>query len=235
MAGRLFVDFCGEERALVSGDSMTFGRSGDLVVDDNPYLHRLLGRFVDRDGVWWLDHLGRRTPLLVRDANGPSTATVAPGTSVALTRGEFVLSFSAGPTNYEVLGALEEHEWAIDLMGPEGLAGTRTLEWGHVELNPDQRLLLLVMCERRLVDPSDVDAPLVSNRQGAARLGWSLSKFNRKLDHLCEKLHRAGVAGVHGGIGASAADRRRRLVEHALEAQLVARDELPLIDRAAAA
>lgn len=235
MAGRLFVDFCGEERALAPGDSLTFGRCSDLVIDDNPYLHRRLGRIVERDGVWWLEHLGRRTPLVLRDANGSSTATVAPGSSLALTHGEFVLSFSAGPTNYEVLGALEEHEWAIDLMGPEGLSGTRTLEWGRVELNADQRLLLLVMCERRLLDPSDLDAPTITNRQGAARLGWSLSKFNRKLDHLCEKLHRAGVAGVHGGVGQTATDRRRLLVEHALEAQLVTVDDLPLIDRVDAA
>lgn len=230
MVGRLFVDFCGEERALAPGEELTFGRSGALEIDDNPYLHRLLGRFVARDGVWWLDHLGTRTPIAVRDAHGPSTATVAPGTCAALTHGEFSVSFSAGPTNYEVLGALEEDEWAIDLLGPEGLAGTRTLEWGRVELNADQRLLLLAMCERPLLDPGAVDAPLPTNRQGAARLGWSLPKFNRKLDHLCEKLHRAGVLGVHGGIGATAADRRRRLVEHGLEARLVTPDDLPLLD-----
>lgn len=230
MTGTLFVDFCGEERAVAPGGELTFGRSGGLEIDDNPYLHRLLGRFVERDGVWWLEHLGSRVPLQVRDANGPSSALIAPGTSAALTHGEFVLTFSAGPTNYELLGALETDEWAIDLLGPDGLAGTRTLEWGRVELNGDQRLLLLAMCERRLIDPSAVDAPIIANRRGAARLGWSLPKFNRKLDHLCEKLHRAGVAGVHGGLGAGAADRRRRLVEHALEARLVNPDDLALLD-----
>jgi hypothetical protein len=235
MTGRLFVDFCGEERALAPDGELTFGRAGDLEIDDNPYLHRLLGRFVPRDGVWWLDHLGTRTPLSVRDTHGPSAATVAPGTSLALTHGEFVVSFSAGPTNYELLGATEEHEWAIDLLGAEGLAGTRTLEWGRVELNADQRLLLLAMCEHRLVDPGALDGALPTNRQGAARLGWSLPKFNRKLDHLCEKLHRAGVAGVHGGAGASALDRRRRLVDHVLEAGLVAPSELPLLDEERAA
>jgi hypothetical protein len=235
MAGRLFVDFCGEERALTPSATLTFGRAGALEIDDNPYLHRLLGRFVARDGVWWLDHLGTRSPLTVRDAHGPSSATVAPGTSAVLTHGEFVVSFTAGPTNYELLGALEEHEWAIDLLGPEGLGGTRTLEWGRVELNADQQLLLLAMCEQRLVDPAAVESPLPTNRQGAARLGWSLPKFNRKLDHLCEKLHRAGVAGVHGGIGASAADRRRRLVEHALEVGLVTSASLPLLDATASA
>ncbi len=223
------MDFCGEERALDPGDELTFGRSGTLEIDDNPYLHRLLGRFVSRDGVWWLEHLGSRVPMVLRDANGPSSSTIAPGTSVALTHGEFVLCFAAGPTTYEVLGALETDEWAIDLLGPDGLAGTRTLEWGRVELNDDQLLLLVAMCEQRLADPSVTDVAVIANRVGAARLGWSLPKFNRKLDHLCEKLHRAGVAGVHGGVGASAADRRHRLVEHALEARLVTPEDLDLL------
>lgn len=43
MTTRLFVDFCGEERALAPGDSLTFGRSAELCIDDNPYLHRVLG------------------------------------------------------------------------------------------------------------------------------------------------------------------------------------------------
>lgn len=229
MTGQLYLDYCGEERALGADDVMSFGRDADLCVDDNPYLHRVLGRFVARDGVWWLEHRGSRTPIVVRDAHGPSSAHLAPGTSLALTHGEFVVAFSAGPTHYELLGALEEHEWAIDLLGVEGLAGTRTLEWGRVELNEDQRLLLVAMCARRLADPAATDAPLPSNRQGAARLGWSLPKFNRKLDHLCEKLHRAGVAGVHGVAGLSAVDRRRRVVDHALEARLVTAEDLALL------
>lgn len=227
--GRLLVDFCGEEHVVAPGQELCFGRAATLAVDDNPYLHRVLGRFVDRGGVWWLDHLADRTPIVVRDAHGPSTATVAPRSSTALSHGEFVLTFSAGPTNYELLGTLESQEWAIDLLGPDGLDGTRTLDWGRVELNPDQRLLLVAMCEPRLRDPAASDAPVPANRAGAARLGWSTSKFNRKLDHLCEKLARAGVSGVHGAAGASALDRRRRVVDHAIELGLVTSEDLALL------
>lgn len=230
MAGRLFVDFCGEEHVVDPDGELTFGRSAALDLDDNPYLHRLLGRFVDRRGVWWMDHLGDRTPMVLRDANGPSSSMVAPGSSVALSHGEFVVSFRAGPTRYELLGALEESEWAIDLLGPEGLEGTRTLEWGRVELNPDQRLLLVAMCEAQLRDPAAWDSPVPANRAGAARLGWSLSKFTRKLDHLCEKLARAGVAGVLGDPSSSAVDRRRHLVDHAVQAGLVTVADLDLLD-----
>jgi hypothetical protein len=230
MSGSLFIDFCGEEHVVEPGGRLTFGRSGDLAIDDNPYLHRLLGCFEERSGVWWLAHLGSRTPLTLRDVHGQSAANVAPGSSIAVSYGEFALNFAAGPTNYEVLGALEAQTWAIDLLGPEGLAGTRTLEWGRVELNEDQRLLLVAMCEPRLRDPAGTDLAPPANRAGAARLGWSLPKFNRKLDHLCEKVARAGVTGVHGDTGAFALDRRRRLVDHALHAGLVTADDLQLLD-----
>ncbi len=99
----------------------------------------------------------------------------------------------------------------------------------RVELNADQRLLLVAMCESRLVEPRFAWGPLITNRQGAARLGWSLPKFNRKLDHLCEKLHRAGVAGVHGAAGDNALDRRVHLVQHALSAPLVGVGDLALL------
>lgn len=72
--------------------------------------------------------------------------------------------------------------------------------------------------------PADQWAPIPSNRECAAALGWTLSKFNRKLDHLCDKLHRAGVRGMRGDLGLSATDRRRVLVEHVVRSGLLERD-----------
>ena len=234
MGGRLYLDFCGDELVLEPGGSLTFGRCADLVVDDNPYLHRRLGRFVDRGGVWCLEHTARSTPIVVLDSNGPLASTVAPGSALAIVHGEFSVSFSAGRASYELLGGLEDHEWQLDLLGAQGVEGTTTLDWGRVELNDDQRLLLVALCEARLRDPRRTRSAPPANRAAAARLGWSLAKFNRKLDHLCEKLHRAGVPGVHGGVGASAADRRRNLVEHALLSALVDQRDLALLDDLAA-
>jgi hypothetical protein len=61
----------------------------------------------------------------------------------------------------------------------------------------------------------------------AVRLGWPLTKFNRKLDYLCLRLTKAGVRGLQGGRGAEATNRRWRLVEHAVAARLVNLDDLP--------
>src|SRR5690606_1784466 len=50
---RLVVDLVGERHEVEQDQAFTFGRAGDLVVDDsNPYLHRILGRFTWHDG-WW--------------------------------------------------------------------------------------------------------------------------------------------------------------------------------------
>ena len=50
-----------------------------------------------------------------------------------------------------------------------------------------------------------------------------------------DKLDRIGVPGMRGGARAYATNRRVRLVEHAIAARLVTRDDLPLLDSEAAA
>ena len=229
--GRLYLEFCGEDHTLNPGESLTFGRSAELVIDENPYMHRILGRFVEQGHHWCIQNLGRSISFTVKDSVGMSSALVAPNSSAALLHGEFTCGFVAGPTRYELSGGLEGFEWDTDLLGEEGVQGTQTMDWGRVELNDDQRLLLLAMCEQRLLDPRTDHTQPPSNRQGAARLGWSLTEFNRKLDHLCEKLHRAGIPNVHGAMGANAMDRRGHLIDHALHVQLVTASELHLIDR----
>lgn len=232
MTQNLYLEFCGEEITLTPEQSLTFGRVGDLVIDENPYMHRVVGRFTYSGGGWLVENNSRTRSLEVRDQAGPSSAVAAPGAAVGLVFGEFTCGFSAGPTRYEICGSLEEFEWETDLLGPDGLSGTATIDWGRVELNQEQHLLLLAMCEESLMNPSGWTSGVISNRQGAQRLGWSITKFNRKLDHLCEKLQRAGVQGLHGDLSFSAIDRRRLIVEHALRVPLVSVEELGLLDLA---
>lgn len=228
---QLYLEFCGEEIVLDPSESLTFGRSADLVIDENPYMHRVVGRFHNRAGVWWLKNRSRRQVIELADVSGPSSLVLAPGRSASVLYGEFTCRFSAGPTPYELNGALESYEWEKDIFGGDVADAVETIDWGRVDLNPDQRLLLLVLCEQYLLDPGAVDAPMIPNRAAAHRLGWSITKFNRKLDHLCEKLQRAGVSGVRGDVAGNAIDRRRRVVEHALTTVLVTVEDLAELDR----
>ena len=56
-----------------------------------------------------------------------------------------------------------------------------------------------------------------------------MTRFNRKLDNVCQKLADAGTRGLHGGVGRVASNRKARLVEHALSTKLVVEEDLGLI------
>ena len=100
-----------------------------------------------------------------------------------------------------------------------------TIALGDLLLTDEQRLLLLALAEGTLRDPHSNDE-LPTNRAVARRLGWSITKFNRKLDNLCNRFSKLGVGGLRGSIDQLATDRRRRLVEHAVESGLIARSQL---------
>ena len=68
----------------------------------------------------------------------------------------------------------------------------------------------------------------------AARLGWTPTKFNRKLDNVCDKLTKLGVRGLHGDAARLATSRKARLVEYALATQLVTAADLALLPDASA-
>ena len=104
-----------------------------------------------------------------------------------------------------------------------------TIALGDLLLTDEQRLLLLALGKTTLLDPHSADE-LPTNRAVARRLGWSITKFNRKLDNLCNRFTKLGVGGLRGWIDQLATDRRRRLVEHAVESGLITRsmlDRLP--------
>lgn len=228
-ADDLIVDFLGEEYAVGRDDQFSFGRSADLAVDDNPHLHRRLGLFDHAEGMWWLHNVGSALSIEVVDRNSPSRLTLAPGATMALVFEEAALRFQAGATTYEL--TIDVPLSPPDAGDPDGRAlvdGAPTVTGTELSFTPDQLRCMLALAERRLLDPSAVDLP--TNKAAAARLGWKLTKFNRKLDNVCTKVGRAGVSGLHGGVGALATKRRERLVEFALSAKLITAGDLVLLD-----
>lgn len=231
-AGALVVEFCGEEHRVL--DRLTVGRSAELEIDENPYLHRVVFELVHDDQRWWLRNVGGRLVLRVRTEPDGSTAVVAPGSALALVAPRFTVRFAAGPSTYEVEGVVELLERDHDLRGPGAVgSGPRTLEWGSIELNPEQRLLVLALCEPLLLDPDEGRVP--AQRAVARRLGWTFTKYHRKLDNLCLKLARAGVQGLHGDLAEFATERRQRLAAHAITCGWVTVADLAELDAGASA
>jgi hypothetical protein len=229
----LYVDFIGEVATVKPGEELTFGRQADLHIDDNRHLHRVLGRFWSRGDAWWLTNEGRSITIQIADADSRSSVQLAPGSEIALSFPNSVLRFRAGVTDYEVAVRVPDRD-AVDvddeedpLDADDDEAGA-TIALGDIMLTEEQRLLLLALAETTLRDPHNNDE-LPTNRAVARRLDWSITKFNRKLDNLCNRFAKLGVGGLRGSVDQLATDRRRRLVDHAIESGLITRAQLDLL------
>jgi hypothetical protein len=225
---RLRVEYCGEVRAVETSDELTFGRAGDLRIDDNRHLHRVLGRLWARGEQWWLTNEGSSISIQIADADSRSNVVLAPGSEIALSFPNSIVRFRAGITDYELAVSVpdrEDEEEDDEGEDPWDDEFTDTIALGDIVLTDEQRLLLLALAEPTLRDPH-VKQDLPANRAVARRLGWSITKFNRKLDNLCNRFAKLGVGGLRGSIDQLATDRRRRLVDHAIDSGLITAAQL---------
>jgi len=223
----LRLEFCGEWIDLPTDRPFTIGRDADLAVDDNPYLHRRFLEIRNRDGLWWLANLGTQLSATTSEGGGLFQGWLAPGAHLPVIFEVMHVRFTAGPTAYELALHLERPPFSAGLdRNPE--SGDTTL--GRVVLTREQKLLVVALAEPALLPHSAGRAHVPTSAEAAARLGWALTKFNRKLDNVCQKLKNAGVRGLHGGPDRLASDRRGRLVEYAIAVRLVTRDDLGLLE-----
>lgn len=222
----LTVVFIGETHTVDPLTTFTIGRDSDLVIDDNPYLHRHFLRLAAEGGLWWIVNVGTQLSATVTDSSGQVQAWLAPGARLPLVFPVVHVLFSAGSTTYDFTIHLQE-----ELYGPAGAAlgvvGGTTLD--PIPLTSSQRLLIVALAEHVLEQSVPGRGRIPSSADAAARLGWSMTTFNRKLDNVCEKLDRLGVDGVRGGRDKLATNRRARLVEYAVSTRLVTKDDLKLL------
>lgn len=223
----LTVEFAGEAFTVQPGSVFTVGREGDLAIDDNLFLHRHFLTIENIEGLWLLSNVGTRLSATVTDTGGRVQAWLAPGARLPLVFAATAVIFSAGPTTYELTIHVSEPAFRETQSFGEG-DGLSTI--GDVPLTHSQRVMILALAEPVLRREGTGMSELPTSAQAAERLGWTLTRFNRKLDNVCDKLDRIGVPGLRGGVRSYATNRRVRLVEHALAARLVTRDDLPLLD-----
>lgn len=227
----LTIDYAGEIIELdPDDDPFVIGRDGDLIIDDNPYLHRRFLEISHSGGVWMLANVGSQISATVNDPSSAVHAWLAPGGQVPIVHGETKISFSAGPTAYEVILMLDappEVSGSIDAV----VDGTATL--GRIELTHDQKLMLVVLSESALRNGMSGMGDIPSAAAAAARIGWTRKRFEKKIDNVCDRLSTAGVRGLKGDLGNQAVSRRVRLVEYAVTTRLVAPEDLDMLDDAA--
>lgn len=224
----LRLEFAGEWRDVPAGEPYILGREGDLPIDDNPYLHRHFLRLEHRDGLWWLANIGVRLAATVSSAGGAVQSWLSPKASMPLVFEHNVIVFTAGPITYELNLHTETAPYELSQQVEMSMSGETTVM--PARFTPLQKQLMVALAEPMLRREGVSMNELPSSSAAANRLGWTLSKFNRKLDNVCDKLDRMGVQGLRGGPGRLATNRRARLVEYAVTSQVVTRADLPLLD-----
>jgi hypothetical protein len=223
----LLVSFCGELHRVETTGTLTFGRTADLEIDDNPFLHRHLGLLFYRSDSWWLKNVGTQIPIVIADTESTSHISVSSGSEVPLPFKLSTVSFTAARNHYELEMEIRSPLASTPTDDPTELTGTPTVTIGAMTLNEEQTLLLLALALPRLREPHRPDLPLPSSQDVATRLGWSITKYNRKLDYLCEKFERSGLRGLRGERAGLAVQRRQLLVRYAVEAGLVSVEKIP--------
>ena len=173
-----------------------------------------------------LSNVGRTLYLTVLDMQSQSQAVIAPGRQIAFTFTPALVRFRAGRTTYELI---------VEGLQPSSMPDQNsdytidTFRFSDFPLTPTQRLLVIALAEQTLRDSaSGIQIP--NSSQVAKRLRWTLTQFNRKLDNVCAKLTKVGIANLHGDPGALASNRRRNLVEFAIQSGLVDSSDLQLLD-----
>lgn len=234
---KVTVVFCGEEFAVGSDRDLTIGRNGDIEIDDNPWLHRTFLVIRHEGGFWWLVNTGSTLTATVADEHGLFQAWLNPGARIPLALNKLLVWFTAGPTTYDFEILVDSPAFRAVVTSGDDAAGERGADAaddmatvGRVSLTPDQRLLIVALCEPMLRRALPGAGHIPSSSAAADRLGWTLTRFNRKLDNVCQKLADAGTRGLHGGVGKLASNRKARLVEHALSTKLVTERDLALLD-----
>lgn len=220
------IEFCGEI-TVVDHDPFTVGRDADLVVDDNRFLHRRFLALGHQHDIWLLSNIGERLTATVADPEGRLEAFLAPGTTLPLVVATTIVRFTAGPTSYEFTIRLSDPAFTMhDINRTEH--GDTTV--GSVTFTPDQLRLVLALAEPALRGDGRSRTLIPSSNEAARRLGWTITRFNRKLDNVCQKLASQGIRGLHGEPGRLASNRRARLVEYALAIRLVTQADLALLE-----
>jgi hypothetical protein len=221
------VEFAGEYFTVEPEGRFTVGREGDLAIDENLFLHRHFLEIGHDSGLWWLSNIGSRLTATVTDSAGGVQAWLAPGARLPLVFERTTVVFSAGPTTYEFTVHAAEPTFRVTRALPEH-GGDSTI--GDVRLTESQKLLILALAESQLRRDGTGMSEIPTSAKAAERLGWTVTRFNRKLDNVCDKFDRIGVPGMRGGQRTFATNRRARLVEHAVSSRLVTKFDLALLD-----
>ena len=172
------IIYCGERFPVDPASGCTIGRDADVSLDDNRFLHRVFLEVFEASGFWWVKNAGTHLVATASTPDARIEQRLAPGGAVPLTTTSTTLRFTAGSTAYELEVDLDEAPaWSSAAISSAD--GATTL--ARVPLTPTQHLLIVALAEPMLRAPGGRGVSVPSSSEAAARLGWTLQRFNRSL------------------------------------------------------
>lgn len=221
-----------------SGDVLTIGRAADMIISNDPFLHRQCLVVEGAETGFMLTNIGSSLRVTLVHEPSRSVSMVEPG-------GRHVLM--EGSTSATIASPQRPHEVQLEVSGSSSPSrpvvqvpqGSRTAR--PRPLTDDQILLLTALAEPMLRDPTKSVESIPANADVATRLGIGAG-FNGRLDRLCAAVSRRGVEGLDAlpsddpvayPTGPRKQSRRReRLVLWAIAAKVVTEENLDALDEA---
>ncbi|MXG91608.1 serine/threonine protein kinase [Nocardioides flavescens] len=222
---------------LAPGQRVLVGREAGVEVRiDDPHVPRWAAEIRAVSDFWTLTNLGGELPLVVENPEGGGEfVKVAPGRSGAPVPFEFArIRFPTARSTTDLLVFAPEHQHEASV---ERLRGESTRVPFRLDRSAKYFLVLLALCEPRLIDPASLVVP--TDRDVLDRLrgvpgcdGLSPSAIGFHVDYLAD--HKLRVKEREAVGAESRADHRRQaIVSLALRYDLVRLDDMRRLDATA--
>jgi hypothetical protein len=217
MAASIVVEFDGTSHALDPAAPFTFGRAEDcaLCLDvADMAISRRAGVIEFVEGIWWLANRSTTRPFAVIDDLGLRKA-LGPGQRIPVEEPLWVVV--DGTRSHRLRVTVDRVEM---LSIPTAAPGVPTVGGDRVLVSAADRLAMTALFAEYLENPPRSDPLPKTYRAAAARLGWPRTTVAKRIEHLRERLDKAGVPNMTG-VNALA-----NLAEYALAQRLVSKDDL---------
>ncbi len=174
------------EHELDVTDRTTFGRTGDLTIAGNPFMHRVVGAVERRTDGWFLTCEGSSTNISLVDARG-RRVNLPPGSSAVLDTTSGTIRWTSGGETYQLTYEIDEEPTAVT-----GLSlPTGEMTVGFVPQLTGREIDFSVTLARHVLSGSSLPPPTYVE---VASL-WFVSKktVDNTLQNLKKKLVEAGM------------------------------------------
>ncbi|TDD95130.1 FHA domain-containing protein [Actinomadura rubrisoli] len=200
------ITFNGDHYLATETDPVTFGRDIGCTICLDPEdtgISRRAGTVRWENGIWWLVNDSRSRPLIVSDDRAPRNVLPRQRRHPLDVVTRVIVD---GRPNQHVDGRRNQH---ILIVTPQGNSdahlsdgeppGPPTVSGLNVRLSDDDRQALAALLENYMLNPSRIES--IRSYTGAAkRIGpyHTPAQVRRRVEHLRERLSKAGVAEVKG-------------------------------------